>query len=116
MTGVRWGHIDGWEGRCDACAEWLPLDPEFWPVKGRGLRVCRACDQLAARLRRRARLAAPGGLPDERVRQRAYRAVARDALNVSRREWRAAKIALDPAWAERRRTWHREYQRRRRAA
>lgn len=57
MTGVRF-RDDGWEGRCDVCREWLPLDAEFWRThRSVGWRRCRACvneRQAADAARRRA--------------------------------------------------------------
>jgi predicted RNase H-like nuclease len=42
MTGVRFREDTGFEGRCDYCLSWWPLDREFWyPVHG--MRRCRAC-------------------------------------------------------------------------
>jgi hypothetical protein len=49
MTGVRFGEL-GFEGRCETCKEWLPLDTEFWPARVRCVHVCRACFNDAARL------------------------------------------------------------------
>ncbi len=42
MTGVRFGEL-GFEGKCDACQEWWPIEREFWPVKTRHVYICRAC-------------------------------------------------------------------------
>jgi hypothetical protein len=41
MTGVRFRE-GSYEGRCDACATYWPLGPEFWDPHS-GLRRCRAC-------------------------------------------------------------------------
>lgn len=41
MNGVRFRE-DGFEGVCEGCHEWYPIDQEFWPV-WRGFRFCRAC-------------------------------------------------------------------------
>lgn len=42
MTGVRWREDTGFEGKCDYCREWWPLDPDAWYPKS-GMRRCRAC-------------------------------------------------------------------------
>lgn len=42
MTGVRFRTASGFEGRCDMCREWWPIDTEFWDPK-HGLSRCRAC-------------------------------------------------------------------------
>ena len=42
MTGVRYGEL-GFEGCCDGCQEWWPLEHDFWPIKSRHVHVCRAC-------------------------------------------------------------------------
>lgn len=41
MRGVRHSK-DGWDGQCDKCRQWWPLDTEFW-VPRFGMRRCRAC-------------------------------------------------------------------------
>lgn len=60
MRHVRFNEVDLYfEGQCEACEEWYLLDPEIrhelWPATNRGFRVCRACDNLRARLRMRTR-------------------------------------------------------------
>ena len=50
MTGVRWREDTGYEGRCDDCKEYWPLDDEFWSPK-HGLARCRGC-YLARRAQR----------------------------------------------------------------
>ena len=57
MTGVRMGE-SGYEGRCDGCLEYWPLEPEFWPVKTHGMRLCRACDNEKRRILAKGRQAA----------------------------------------------------------
>jgi hypothetical protein len=42
MIGVRSGEL-GFEGQCDGCREFWPITAEFWPVKKRLVRLCRAC-------------------------------------------------------------------------
>jgi hypothetical protein len=49
VTGVRFRDDTGWEGRCNLCHEWWPIDHEFWD-KGRPSR-CRDCLRIEARLR-----------------------------------------------------------------
>lgn len=68
MIGVR--IRDGeFEGQCDYCREFLPLAPEFWPMKqSAGLRRCRAC--LAEY---------------HRLRERGYRAAKRDVIRAAAR-------------------------------
>ena len=41
MTGVRL-RPEGYEGKCNACAEWWPLTEEFWYAR-QGMARCRAC-------------------------------------------------------------------------
>jgi len=48
VTGVRWRSDTGWEGRCNECCDWWPLDHEFWYPR-QGLARCRACQNLAQR-------------------------------------------------------------------
>ncbi len=33
---------EGFEGRCEACKEWWPVERQFWHTNS-GLRRCRAC-------------------------------------------------------------------------
>lgn len=41
MRGVRLA-TEGWEGQCDKCRQWWPLDVENW-IPRFGMRRCRAC-------------------------------------------------------------------------
>jgi hypothetical protein len=41
MRGVRLT-TEGWEGQCDKCRQWWPLDREFWHPRS-GMRRCLAC-------------------------------------------------------------------------
>lgn len=102
MTGVRWTVIDG-------CSEWFPLDVEFWPVKGRGLRVCRACDRERNRLRQAERRRQNPGVAVEYNRR--HRAENREAYNAKRQRRRLERRATDPAYVERQRTYQREWMR-----
>lgn len=108
MTGVRYGEL-GFEGRCDGCSLYWPLDAEFWP-RGRGLRHCRACEQelmnLRARVRRDAHVAY----------NRAWRAANRDSYNAKVRDRQRLRKLSDPAYLERQRKHARESMRRSRAA
>lgn len=48
MRGVRWRE-EGWEGQCDECRQWWPLDLEAWrPIHG--LRRCYACNREERRV------------------------------------------------------------------
>ena len=42
MIGVRFRADLGFEGRCDYCRSWWPIDEEFWQPAS-GLRRCKAC-------------------------------------------------------------------------
>ena len=43
MNGVKYTEL-GFEGRCDECLSWWPLDATFWPVPAlRRVRICTAC-------------------------------------------------------------------------
>ena len=42
MTGVRWRPDTGFEGKCDRCLEWWPLDRTCW-FPDHGMKRCRAC-------------------------------------------------------------------------
>lgn len=46
MIGVRWRPDTLFEGRCEECRGWWPLDDEFWIVT-KGFRRCRACQNEA---------------------------------------------------------------------
>lgn len=113
MTGVRWHRTDGWEGRCDVCAEWLPLDPEFWPVKGRGLRWCRACENERRRIIQASRRAADPA--HDRAMNRAHYALNRTAKLAKAAARRRERRLTEPGYIERERAWRREYVRARRA-
>jgi hypothetical protein len=112
VTGVRWTG-EGFEGRCDACCEWLPLEPDsrddFWPCKGRGLRICRACDRLKAN----GRVKALRESPEYRARELAYTRAYFESLSP---EERRALRRTDTARLDKRRAYQREYMKRRRAA
>lgn len=73
MTGVRWREDTGFEGRCDDCKEYWPLDEEFWTPK-HGLVRCRGCHNEVRRerergqRRRRAAFLSPEALARKRAR------------------------------------------------
>jgi hypothetical protein len=113
VNGVRWSKSDGrFEGRCDACCDWWPLDAEtrdvFWPVDGRGLRICRACD----RLKTHARTALLRTDPSYRERERGYSAAYYESLSPSER--RALRRA-QPGVVDRQRAWTKKSARKARA-
>lgn len=91
MRGVRLTEI-GWEGQCDQCRQWWPLDTEWWRPR-HGMRRCIAClneerREYLARLR--------SENPEMRARHRA-------ASRVNERTKRAA----DPqAFLEYQRRWY----------
>jgi hypothetical protein len=49
MIGVRFREDIGFEGKCDYCSQWWPLDVEFWRPKA-GLRRCHACWRIYHRM------------------------------------------------------------------
>lgn len=73
MNGVRW-RVEGFEGQCNACLEWLPLETEFWSPKF-GLSKCRTCHQEIDRQRAAAERADP-------VRGKELRVYSRDMKRV----------------------------------
>jgi hypothetical protein len=117
MTGVRWrrdvGPDGGFEGQCEACLEWWPLDLEFWYPR-RSLRHCRDCERTKTRLRLAKLREDPAVRAQYVADNRAYYEYARDAINAKRREQRRIRRLLDPEYAERRRAYQREWKRRRR--
>jgi hypothetical protein len=48
VSGFR--KADGFEGQCNGCLDWFPLDVEFW-APSRGLRFCRVCEREKTRAR-----------------------------------------------------------------
>ena len=100
MTGVRWGE-EGMEGRCDGCADYYPLDAEFWP-RGRGLRFCRACTNERQRVIAARRRAAQVAYNREGL------AANRERVNERRRELMRQRVLTDPTYLERRRAYHAE--------
>jgi hypothetical protein len=94
MRGVRYTEI-GWEGQCDKCRQWWPLDTESWRPRT-GMRRCYAC----LKEERRTYLATlRADNPDMRERHR-----------VTNRANQQAKRAADPqSWLEYQRRWYAEH-------
>jgi hypothetical protein len=90
VKGLRWREDTGYEGQCDRCRQYWPLDDSSW-IKKTGFRRCRACliEERAAYQRE-----LRAGDPEMRARHR-------ETNEVNRK----AKRAADPAS-------FREYQRR----
>lgn len=106
MMGVRWSRdLDAFEGRCDACAEYFPLERDFWPVQGRGTRICRACDNLKTKARMQLRRQDATVRESDRQRSAAYYA------SMTLEERRALRRS-DFAALDRQRRWARESMRR----
>lgn len=113
MTGsrhdFRYNAAEGvWEGRCDSCSTagqttcWWELSLELW-APGYGLTRCRACFNLARRLRRRQTIAelrakARARYRRERVHRLAWRkqyhAAHKEEINRIARERYAAKRTI----------------------
>lgn len=72
MTGVRWRDDTGFEGQCEVCREYWPLDQEFWQLP-KGFRRCRACHLEARARRERAKYAETHGAAYKTPRARAMR-------------------------------------------
>lgn len=110
MNGVRWSReLDAYEGRCDACLEHYPLERDFWPVDGRGVRICRACDNLKTKVRlAERRKNDPAFREAGRLRSKAYWAA------MSPEERRILKRSHLPD-LDRKRAYQREWMRRDRA-
>lgn len=79
MTGVRWHDELGFQGKCDYCLEWWPLDEEFWQVSKRSFRMCRSCLRDYGRLKQAERREDP----ETRARDREGSRVQREALTVA---------------------------------
>jgi hypothetical protein len=70
MTGVRWREDTGFEGKCDDCREYWPLDVEFWSLK-HGLVRCHACHLEVRRQRESGRRRTAFMSPEALARKRA---------------------------------------------
>ena len=108
MTGVRWREDTGFEGRCEYCRSWWPLEVSNWRPRG-GLRRCAACYREYHRLKEAGRSAIQANkelkLANSRI---AYRLNREERLEYNRR-WKAAN-------RERIAAYNRQYRERRRAA
>jgi hypothetical protein len=67
MRDVRYRADSGFEGKCEACREWWPIDPECWQVSRAAFRICRACVAEYGRLAQARRREDP----EKRARDRA---------------------------------------------
>jgi len=107
MTGVRFRE-GGFEGRCEYCRSWWPLEVAYWMPRG-GLRRCKACYAEYHRLKERGRSATEANrelkLANGRI---AYRLNRVERLAYNRR-WKAAN-------RERVAEYNRRYRAERRAA
>lgn len=125
----------GWEGKCQTCREWLPLDNEFWPTyDGAAWGRCRPClrEYKSRFARERKARRTPEQADDERAALRLVMAVKRPLTREARREAgrrhyaahreevraraRARFAALPESEKARIRAKNRDDQRRRRAA
>lgn len=105
MRGVRFRE-EGWEGQCDECRQWWPLDTDAWRPQ-HGLRRCYACNREE---RRRYIAALREAKPEMRARHRAAsrenqalkRSVDRQSyLEYQRRWWARHHVRLSAEAAER---------------
>jgi hypothetical protein len=110
MSGVRIRE-GTFEGQCAYCREYLPLDPEFWPMNGRGLRRCKACIREYKAMKERGYKATKRDLFNaaNRVRLAFMAPEERERRNAKKQTWRAANL-------ERVAAYERAYRARRRAA
>lgn len=123
MTGVRWRPDTGFEGKCDRCLEWWPLnDATCWAPK-HGLKRCKACLAELQAERNRIRRMDPAERAADREAVRAARRAAssdrrayyremyranRDRINARARERYALRKTND-ATRIRKREWMRAY-------
>lgn len=109
MKGVRWRE-EGWEGLCEACLDWWPLELDFWAPRY-GTRKCKACHRDANRLvNRDYRRRQPPVKQDvaDLARRRAYYAANIEARRLRQREAYARRMA-DPMYREERYATMRAY-------
>jgi hypothetical protein len=99
MTGVRYREDIGFEGRCDYCREWWPLEDDFWRL-GRSFRKCRACHNDDQRVY------------DQKKRATIYRSPEAIARRRAADNERKRRERLDPVKGEALRARQREAQRR----
>ena len=74
MTGVRWRPDTGFEGKCDRCLEWWPLNDRTCWSPSNGMKRCRACLSEAQAIRNRVRRADPAEREADRLAVQAARA------------------------------------------
>ncbi len=90
MKGIR-VRDGGFEGQCNYCLQYVPLEPEYWPMNAGGLRRCKACLAEYKRIRQRGYVASRRELYNAAVRDR--RALMSDEeradLRRRQREWKA---------------------------
>lgn len=89
MTGVRWRAEVGFEGRCEYCRQYWPLDLTNWMPRG-GLRRCIGCFREYKRLKEQGRSTQEAVRELKRANGRiAYRLNREERLAYNRR-WKAA--------------------------
>jgi hypothetical protein len=76
VTGVRW-RPEGFEGRCEYCRDWFPIEPEFWDMARRSFRKCRACVREDERISQALKRLDPARIEADRQKSREYRATLR---------------------------------------
>lgn len=104
MEGVRHREDTGFEGQCEYCRTWWPLDTEFWRPHA-GLRRCEACWALYKREHEAGRRADEIVRLMKNTRGREAYYMNRPQRLESNRRWKAAN-------RERVREYNREYRRR----
>jgi ribosomal protein L35 len=112
---VRYRNPDGFEGKCEGCLDWFPIDVEFWP-RGRGLRHCRVCEREKTTLRMRELRGDPVVRESQQAQHLTYYRANREWILAKRRETHRLRRLNDAAYLERQRAYQREYMRRKRAA
>ena len=87
MRGARWREDTGYEGQCDRCRQWWPLDDDSW-VKKTGFRRCRAClTEEKAAYQRELRASDPEMVARHRLTNEVNRKAKRQADPASFREY-----------------------------
>lgn len=112
MIGVRYVE-DRWEGRCEECTDWWPLELDFWWPR-HGLRKCRACIRERHNESSRAYYGRNpvAASPETRKRWRDWYAANKDRERAKQRATHARKMQ-DPVYRETRAALHRaSYERR----
>jgi hypothetical protein len=90
MRGVRLTEI-GWEGQCDKCRSWWPLDTENWKPRT-GLRQCYAC------IKERSRAALAQLRRDNPEMRERHRAASRENQAEKRRVDRDSYLEYQRRW------------------